>query len=1462
MIGGVAVGGGFVYVSDSQHHVVRQVDSSGSQTVIAGNGLSLYSGDGGPATSAGVNYPRGMAVDRSGNLIIADSGNSRVRLVTATSGTFYGIAMTAGDIYTVAGSGAQGSSGDGGPATSADLLSPDGVAVDGSGNLVIADTYNSRVRVVAATSGTFYGIAMTAGDIYTVAGNGTNGYSGDGGAATSAEVGQPDGIAVDGSGNLVIAATDNSRVRVVAATSGTFYGIAMTAGDIYTVAGNGTAGYSGDGGAATSAEVAFPYGVAVDGSGNLVIAATDNSRVRVVAATNGTFYGIAMTAGDIYTVAGDGSNGFSGDGGAATSAEVDQPRGVAVDGSGNLVIADTINNRVRVVAATSGAFYGIAMTAGDIYTVVGDGTQAYSGDGGAATSAELYYPSGVTVDGSGDLVIADGSNNRVRVVAATSGTFYGIAMAAGDIYTVAGDGVAGYSGDGGAATSAEVDQPYGVAVDGSGNLVIADSHNSRVRVVAAMSGTFYGIAMAAGDIYTVAGDGVAGYSGDGGAATSAEVDQPYGVAGDGSGNLVIADSHNSRVRVVAAMSGTFYGIAMAAGDIYTVAGDGVAGYSGDGGAATSAEVDQPFGVAGDGSGNLVIADTYNNRVRMVAARSGTFYGIAMTAGRIYTVAGNGYEGYSGDGGPATSGDVRQPYGVAVDRSGNLVIADTDNERVRMVAARSGTFYGIAMISGDIYTVAGNGTYGYSGDGGAATSAELAHPAGVVVDGSGNLVIADTISDRVRVVAGSPAAPTATITSPSNGGTYAIGQVVPTSFSCTEGAYGPGIATCLDSNGSTSPGALDTSTLGAHTYTVTATSADGQSGTASISYTVAAAPRVTITSPSNGGTYTIGQDVPTSFSCTEGARGPGIATCLDSNGFTSPGALDTSTLGAHSYTVTATSADGQSGTASISYTVVPIAPTATITSPSNGGTYAIGQVVPTSFSCTEGAYGPGIATCLDSNGSTSPGALDTSTLGAHTYTVTATSADGQSGTASISYTVAAAPRVTITSPSNGGTYAIGQVVPTSFSCTEGAYGPGIATCLDSNGSTSPGALDTSTLGAHSYTVTATSADGQSGTASISYTVVVAAASITTLGGSPQSTTVGTAFANPLTATVSDVDGDPVSGSTVTFTAPSSGASGTFANGTTTDTETTNASGLATAATFTANTVGGSFTVNASVAGVSTPATFSLTNLTPPKITKFTPPSGTPGTTVTITGSRLSGATKVTIHGQTSTISSDSATTIKVLVPVGATTGKIKVTTPDGTATSVVSFMALKAMVPTITKFTPTSGNVGSVVTITGTNLYGATWVTFDGIKGTVTSDSTTTIKVNVPTGAKTGKIKVTTAGGSVTSSASFTVTLTSRILPGSEWTLTLKDWIVTGCTIISFSSGGFYDNLADAGSWTQTGTHVTLRFTTAGAPTPYAVGLGTFTGTYQPLTGLFSGTFAGTTGSLRFGANPKCVPPTS
>jgi len=298
-----------------------------------------------------------------------------------------------------------------------------------------------------------------------------------------------------------------------------------------------------------SAELSFPEGAAADGAGNLVIADTSNQRIRIVAGQSGTFYGRELTAGDIYTLAGNGTPGFSGDGGPARKAQVAAPSAVAVDHVGNLVIADRANNRIRVVAARPGRFYRRAMTAGHIYTVAGGGTR-FRGDGGPATKARLAAPYSVVVDHTGNLVIADKGHNRIRVVAARSGRFYRRAMTAGDIYTVAGNGTDTFSGDGGPAIKAALNAPYSVAVDHAGNLAIADRNNHRIRVVAARSGTFYGKAMTAGHIYTVAGNGTTGFSGDGGPATAAEVANPLGVTVSRAGNLVIADTRNSRIRML------------------------------------------------------------------------------------------------------------------------------------------------------------------------------------------------------------------------------------------------------------------------------------------------------------------------------------------------------------------------------------------------------------------------------------------------------------------------------------------------------------------------------------------------------------------------------------------------------------------------------------------------------------------------------------------------------------------------------------------------------------------------------------------------------------------------------------------------------------------------------------------------------------------------------------------------
>ena len=288
-----------------------------------------------------------------------------------------------GVITTVAGTGADGSQvsdGDGGPATAALLAFPESVALDGAGNLFIADTRNHRVRRVDAATGVITAVAGTIGA----------GFGGDGGPATAALLAFPRGVALDGAGNLFIADSSNDRVRRVDAASGV----------ITTVAGTGKDGSQvsdGDGGPATAALLASPESVALDGAGNLFIADLGNSRVRRVDAATGV----------ITTVAGAGAAGFGGDGGPATAALLAFPNGVALDGAGNLFIADSSNDRVRRVDAATGV----------ITTVAGTGVEGFSGDGGPATAARLWGPRGVALDEAGDLFIADADNNRVRRVA-------------------------------------------------------------------------------------------------------------------------------------------------------------------------------------------------------------------------------------------------------------------------------------------------------------------------------------------------------------------------------------------------------------------------------------------------------------------------------------------------------------------------------------------------------------------------------------------------------------------------------------------------------------------------------------------------------------------------------------------------------------------------------------------------------------------------------------------------------------------------------------------------------------------------------------------------------------------------------------------------------------------------------------------------------------------------------------
>jgi secreted PhoX family phosphatase len=741
---------GAVYIGD-RNGVVRELRTGSRwERTIAGVGAAptAFAIRGGPATRDRLGVVAGLAVDRDGNVVVADSTNHRIRVVATSTGRFYGQDMTAGDLYTIAGTGQFGYAGDQGPAADATLGDPGGMVTDRFGNIVFADRGNAVIRVIAALGGHFYGQEMTAGDIYTVAGDPAASDPGDGAPATDAFLTDPADVTTDTAGNLIIADAGASQVRVVAVVAGTFYGQAMARNDIYTVAGNGGFGDDGDGGPATAATLNSPASVTTDAHGNLIIADSQNNAVRVVAAASRTFYGQPMTAGDIYTVAGTGAPHYSGDGGPATAAGLGRVSAVTTDSAGNLIAASNGTFRIRVIAASEGDFYGQAMAKDSIYTAAGNGQFSLSGNRGRAINAELNRPTGLAIAPNGNTAIFD--DGQVRLVAAASGRFFGHAMRAGHIYALAGNGQEGSAGNGVPGSEARVEAVGGVAFDQHGNLIMADTGNL-VRVIAAADGTFYSQQMTAGDVYTVAGNGNFGYTGDGHLATAASLRNPDAVAVDAAGNLLVADSFNNVIRVVATVTGTFYGQAMHARRIYTVAGDGDFGYDGDGGPATSATMASPTGIAIGPGGTLLIADSFNNVVRMVAVTTGTFYGRDVTAGDIYTLAGNGGFGFSGDGGPAAEATLSAPGSVAVDADGNLIIADSFANRVRVVAAARGTFYGLAMATGGIDTVAGGGLIGFSGDSGPATSARLFDPDAVAVSPSGSLAVADWGNRRVRVV---------------------------------------------------------------------------------------------------------------------------------------------------------------------------------------------------------------------------------------------------------------------------------------------------------------------------------------------------------------------------------------------------------------------------------------------------------------------------------------------------------------------------------------------------------------------------------------------------------------------------------------------------------------------------------------------------------------------------------------
>lgn len=623
--------------------------------------------------------------------------------------------------------------GDGNPATQAQLAAPEGIAVDPAGNIYIADSVNNRIRKV-----------NTAGVITTVAGNGYAGFAGDAGPAVDSQWNAPYGLALDSAGNLFVADLANARVRRISPS-----------GLVQTIAGGGAPLLPGEGSQALGAKFSGPRNLAFDPQGNLYISGYSDHLVYRVS-----------PSGQISAVAGTGVNGHNGDG-PALSARLNFPAGLAVDSQGALYIADSGNKLVRklfngVLTTVAGAATplgvptGVAVDqAGNLYiadsqfnrvfrltpagafstiagadppleapvrdvaldklgaifistgrrvmkltgsgpplAIAGDGTFNTPLEQVDATLSPLSSPIGIALDDVGNLYVAEEGSQRVRRINPN-----------GIIQTIAGGGSGASLGDGGPATSGRLVDPVAVAADSFKGVWIADYLGNRIRGI-----------LASGILFTQAGNGEAGFRGDQAPAQTSQLNRPRGLALDRQGNLYIADTMNHRIRCIRPN-----------GFIETVAGNGVRGYHGDGGPGVQAHLNAPLGVAVDSLGNLLIADSGNHAIRKL-----------NPLGIISTVAGSGGRGFSGDGGPPALAFFNSPSAVASDAQGNIFIADTFNHRIRRLSS-----------SGILSTIAGDGTGGFSGDGGPALQARFRSPSSLAVDEAGNIYVADLDNHRIR-----------------------------------------------------------------------------------------------------------------------------------------------------------------------------------------------------------------------------------------------------------------------------------------------------------------------------------------------------------------------------------------------------------------------------------------------------------------------------------------------------------------------------------------------------------------------------------------------------------------------------------------------------------------------------------------------------------------------------------------
>ena len=592
---------GNLYVADRNNHRIRRIDTSGIITTVAGTGTPDWSGDGGPAVEADLNYPSDLVCDGKGNLYISDRSNNRIRKVDSK-----------GVISTVVGLGLPEFGGDFGPATEAFLKYPFGIDLDNKGNLYIADRGNNRIRKVDSQ-----------GIITTVAGDGTHFFSGDYGPATRASLAYPTDVVADNKGNLYIADRNNNRVRQV-----------DPLGIMTTVMGIGRYEYNGDNEIASETTLHLPFALELSGDGKLIIVDRNHFRIR----------SMDLKSHSVATLAGNGNSWFRGDGGPGNGATLEFPSGIVADSKGNIIFSDKMNNRLRFIDPK-----------GFIYTLAGTENQGNEGDGGPVSEASLYLPDAMAMDRNDSIyfISPQGSSKFVRKIDSK-----------GTITRFAGNGILGDKGDGGPAVEASFGVIQDIAVDDQGNVYLADLTNRKIRridtsgIISTLASDTWvkivdeeihpnGIAVnKSGEIFisdsgsskirkidreqnvtTFAGTGEFRDSGDGGPAIQAGIRSPGGLAFSPDGELYIAEETSHRIRKIDKN-----------GTIFHVAGTGMTGYSGDGGPAKRAKLKSPYRMVFDKDGNLFFSDRDNNRIRKIDRQ-----------GIISTVAGNNNVGWLQDG---------------------------------------------------------------------------------------------------------------------------------------------------------------------------------------------------------------------------------------------------------------------------------------------------------------------------------------------------------------------------------------------------------------------------------------------------------------------------------------------------------------------------------------------------------------------------------------------------------------------------------------------------------------------------------------------------------------------------------------------------------------------------------------------------------------------------------------------